>query len=250
MVKVKLMGELGEKFGTDWVSADNNMRDILKLIEAQCDGFAEYIADLVQKDNVGLEIVHGDSLLIETEDDIADMFLPVIKDTVYITPVPAGAGFGDVFKIILGIALMIFAPQIATFLANATGIGITTVTTAGGAITYGVTAAWLTYAVAAMGGLLALKGLTDYLTPQTPGNSPESYLFGNSQENVKMGSPVPLLYGELIVPGVTINYGLKDTKVNGRVGGYYYGGTTGGGATGGGGGEGQEGGEGEKGGEG
>lgn len=233
MVKVKLMGELGEKFGTDWVSADNNMRDILKLIEAQCDGFAEYIADLVQKDNVGLEIVHGDSLLIETEDDIADMFLPVIKDTVYITPVPAGAGFGDVFKIIIGVALMIFAPQIATFLANATQIGVVTVTGVAGS--YGVAAAWLTYAVAAMGGLLALKGLTDYLTPQTPGNSPESYLFGNSQENVKMGSPVPLLYGELIVPGVTINYALKDVKV-GRVGGYSYGGTSGGGATGGGGG--------------
>ena len=32
------MGDLGEKFGTDWVSADNNMRDILKLIDAQCDG--------------------------------------------------------------------------------------------------------------------------------------------------------------------------------------------------------------------
>ena len=43
MIQVKLMGEMGEKFGTDWVSADNNLRDIFKLIEAQTDGFAEYI---------------------------------------------------------------------------------------------------------------------------------------------------------------------------------------------------------------
>lgn len=229
MVKVKLMGELGEKFGTEWVSADDNMRDILKLIEAQCDGFAEYLKSLLEQDNVGLEIIHGDKLLIETEDDVADMFLPVIKDTVYITPVPCGAGLGDIFKVIIGIALIIFAPQIFGFLTSTSGytwaLAIETGAGLGGIL-----------AIAAIGGMLALKGLTDYLTPQTPGNSPESYLFGNSQENVKMGSPVPLLYGELIVPGVTINYGLKDTKVNGTVGGYYYGGTTGGGATGGGGG--------------
>ena len=65
MVKVKLLGEMGEKFGTDWVSADNNMRDIFKLIEAQTEGFADYIKDLMEKDNVGLEIIHGDKLLIQ-----------------------------------------------------------------------------------------------------------------------------------------------------------------------------------------
>jgi len=73
MIQVKLMGEMGEKFGTDWVSADNNMRDILKLIEAQTEGFADYIRDLVEKDNVGIEILHGKDLLIETEDDIAKL---------------------------------------------------------------------------------------------------------------------------------------------------------------------------------
>lgn len=214
MIQVKLMGEMGEKFGTDWVSADNNLRDIFKLIEAQTDGFAEYIGNLVEKDNVGLEVVHGKDLLIKTEDDIADFFLPVINDTIYITPVPAGSGFGDVFKIIIGITLMIFAPQIAAAIAAYVPFGLTTIgaSIGGGAQ---VAATWLVYSIAAIGGLLALKGLTDYLTPQTPGESPDSYLFGNSQENVKMGSPVPLLYGELIVPGVTINYSMRDQKTTG-----------------------------------
>lgn len=214
MIQVKLMGEMGEKFGTDWVSADNNLRDIFKLIEAQTDGFAEYIGNLVEKDNVGLEVIHGKDLLIETEDDIADFFLPVINDTIYITPVPAGSGLGDVFKIVIGITLMIFAPQIAAAIAAYVPFGLTTIgaSIGGGA---GVAATWLVYSIAAIGGLLALKGLTDYLTPQTPGESPESYLFGNAQENVKMGSPVPLLYGELIVPGVTINYSMRDQKTTG-----------------------------------
>ena len=206
MIQVKLMGEMGEKFGTDWVSADNNMRDILKLIEAQTEGFADYIRDLVEKDNVGIEILHGKDLLIETEDDIGDMFLPVIKDTVYITPVPAGSGFGDIAKIVLGIVIAIFAPALIATLGAALGC-------------YAATAGLGAFLIAnaaliagAIGGLLALKGLTDYLTPQTPGESPDSYLFGNAQENVKMGSPVPLLYGELIVPGVTINYSIRDQK--------------------------------------
>lgn len=209
MTHVKLMGELGEKFGTDWVSADNNMRDILKLIEAQCEGFADEMMYMLEKDNIGLEIVHGKDLLVETDDDIADMFLPVIKDTVYITPVPAGSGFGDVFKIVLGIVIAIFAPALIATLGAALGC-------------YAATAGLGAFLIAnaaliagAIGGLLALKGLTDYLTPQTPGESPDSYLFGNAQENVKMGSPVPLLYGELIVPGVTINYSIRDQKTTG-----------------------------------
>ena len=209
MTHVKLMGQLGEKFGTDWVSADNNMRDILKLIEAQCKGFADEMMYMLEKDNIGLEIVHGKDLLVETDDDIGDMFLPVIEDTVYITPVPAGSGFGDIAKIVLGIVIAIFAPALIATLGAALGC-------------YAATAGLGAFLIAnaaliagAIGGLLALKGLTDYLTPQTPGESPDSYLFGNAQENVKMGSPVPLLYGELIVPGVTINYSMRDQKTTG-----------------------------------
>jgi len=209
MTHVKLMGQLGEKFGTDWVSADNNMRDILKLIEAQCEGFADEMMYMLEKDNIGLEIVHGKDLLVETDDDIGDMFLPVIEDTVYITPVPAGSGFGDIAKIVLGIVIAIFAPALIATLGAALGC-------------YAATAGLGAFLIAnaaliagAIGGLLALKGLTDYLTPQTPGESPDSYLFGNAQENVKMGSPVPLLYGELIVPGVTINYSMRDQKTTG-----------------------------------
>ena len=127
----------------------------------------------------------------------------------YITPVPAGSGFGDIAKIVLGVVIAIFAPALIATLGAALGC-------------YAATAGLGAFLIAnaaliagAIGGLLALKGLTDYLTPQTPGESPDSYLFGNAQENVKMGSPVPLLYGELIVPGVTINYSMRDQKTTG-----------------------------------
>lgn len=49
MIQVKLMGELGEKFGTDWESHDNNLRDIFKMIGCQTEGFHEYIAENLEK---------------------------------------------------------------------------------------------------------------------------------------------------------------------------------------------------------
>lgn len=210
MIQVKLMGELGEKFGTDWESHDNNLRDILAMINCQADGFAEYLAENFHKD-IGLEVVHGDQLLIETEDDMPNYSLPMIKNTIYLTPVPAGAGFGKVFKIIVGVFLIVtglyWLPEALMAMNTAAGL-------MGGGVVFSETfIAIASYAVAAMGGLLALRGLVELMTPQTPGNSPESYLFGNSQENIKMGHPVPLLYGELIVPGVPINFGYVDQKL-------------------------------------
>ena len=44
MTHVKLMGELGEKFGAEWTSADSSMRDVLKLINCQVEGFKEYFS--------------------------------------------------------------------------------------------------------------------------------------------------------------------------------------------------------------
>ena len=212
MIQVKLMGELGEKFGTDWESHDNNLRDIFAMIGCQADGFYEYLKDLFDND-IGLEVVHGDQLVFKDEEDLPKYSLPLLKDTVYLTPVPVGAG-SNVLKILVGITLLIFAPYIAGYLAT---------TSAGIALGVGSSAAalsMLTYGIMALGGLLALNGLTNLMTPDTPKNSPESYLFGNSQENIKMGHPVPLLYGELIVPGVPINFGYADQKLTSVPSGY------------------------------
>ena len=46
MTHVKLMGEIGEKFGTDWNMNVSNFRDVFRLIECQTEGFREYLVDL------------------------------------------------------------------------------------------------------------------------------------------------------------------------------------------------------------
>ena len=45
MTQVKLLGELGEKYGTDWSCGHNSVRDILKLIDCQVEGFRDYLAE-------------------------------------------------------------------------------------------------------------------------------------------------------------------------------------------------------------
>ena len=47
--------------------------------------------------------------------------------------------------------------------------------------------------------------------PATDKDGPESYLFNGSQQNVSEGDPIPLLYGELRVPGRPINFELRNT---------------------------------------
>ena len=49
MTHVKLMGELGEKFGSEWQMNVKNFRDIFKLIECQTEGFKQYILDSAEK---------------------------------------------------------------------------------------------------------------------------------------------------------------------------------------------------------
>jgi predicted phage tail protein len=229
MIQVKLLGELGELFGTDWNCADNSMRDVFKLIECQTEGFSKKLEEYFEN-NIGLEIVHGKDLLMKTEDDIHNMVLPLLKDTVFITPTPAGSGKATdaVLMIAAGIALYFTAGAIAGALTGSggavggagagAGIGInaggeavrqTVVRSAGLGKNYFKVKA----AIQAIGGLVAYAGITKYMAPDVD-NSPDSYLFGNSEENVKQGSPVPLCYGEVIVPGVPINVAFVPYKMN------------------------------------
>jgi len=228
MIQVKLLGELGELFGTDWNCADNSMRDVFKLIECQTEGFSKKLEEYFEN-NIGLEIVHGKDLLMKTEDDIHNMVLPLLKDTVFITPTPAGSGKATdaVLMIAAGIALYFTAGAIAgAFTGSAAAGG----TAGGGGIS--ISGAGLPLqesvvktagmgknyfrvktAIQAIGGLVAYAGITKYMAPDVD-NSPDSYLFGNSEENVKQGSPVPLCYGEVIVPGVPINVAFVPYKMN------------------------------------
>ena len=85
MTHVKLMGEMGEKFGSEWECVDTNVRDIMKCINIQTEGLQEYLLDCHMK-NIEFSIQSGDTLI----EEFPELYLNVARDELIITPIPAG----------------------------------------------------------------------------------------------------------------------------------------------------------------
>jgi predicted phage tail protein len=226
MTHVKLMGEMGEKFGSEWECVDTNMRDILKCINVQTEGLQEYLLDCHLK-NIEFSVQSGDNLI----EEFPELYLNVARDEVIITPVPAGSGKG-LGKLITGLLLlaaMIFMPGTAgLFMSNTAG---TTLMTSSGTLMAassasiaqvmggtlmaasgtGAVAASLSYAgmaVMMLGTNLALMGLAEMSAPDPDKTTNDpSYLFNGAQNHIEQGQPVPLLYGELTIGGAPIYQG-------------------------------------------
>ena len=219
MTHVKLMGELGEKFGSEWQMNVKNFRDIFKLIECQTEGFKQYILDSAEK-GIDFTVLNGEDLV----EDGLDLMLAPVKDTVVITPVATGAGESDIIKVIVGAVLFFFGPK---FIPSIPGTTETTTVNATGAAeaqatyqTLNTAGQLATIGVQALGVGLAMSGVTGYLTPDSPSEAGDSYLFDGPQNNVKQGVPVPLCYGQLIVGGAVINFGFVEDRLGYEVSGY------------------------------
>jgi predicted phage tail protein len=238
MTQVRLLGELGEKFGTEWTSQHSSVREILKLIDCQVDGFKEYLGECHEK-NVQFSIQNGDDFIEEFE----ELGLQgIVKDTLIITPVPAGSGkgLGKLIAAALLIAAFIFMPGSAGMFANvgAQGTVMTSSGTmmaasqasiaqlvggtylAGGAGATAVAGAtvglnFAGMAVAMLGVNLAFMGLAEMSAPDAGGmESDPAFLFNSANSNVEQGQPVPVLYGRLKIGGTPISQGFQSGDLN------------------------------------
>ena len=192
---VYLQGELGERFGSKFVVNTNNYADIFKCINANRPDFLPYVRKCHQEDI---------NFMVETEDgsiDQTDLIVPICKGDITISLVPAGSKSG-IGKLLAAIAII----AVIYFTGGFAGLG-------GGAATTAGNAGW---AVAAGGGLstagtmaamlsinLALAGIQQLMLPDpaVDKDAPTNYLFTGGASNAVEGDPIPILYGELRVPG-------------------------------------------------
>ena len=213
------MGEMGEKFGSEWECVDTNMRDILKCINVQTEGLQEYLVDCHNK-NIEFSIQSGDTLI----EEFPELYLNVARDEVIITPVPAGSGKG-LGKLITGLLLlaaMFFMPGVGAYLTTGgtvagSGAGTMAFASSSGAILGTSTQAALASgatlniagsAVMMLGTNLALMGLAEMSAPDPDRTTDDpSYLFNGAENHIEQGQPVPLLYGELTIGGAPIYQG-------------------------------------------
>ena len=177
-VKVKLLGELGRKFGRSYEFMALSPKEVLSALSNQLDGFRDYLRG-AHENGVFFKLVTADPEGI----DYNECMMPC--DTLVIAPVITGAGGSgmSIGKILLGAVLigLAFVPGIGTVAATGAFSSIGT-------------------ALFGIGGTLLFGGIAELLTPtpKQPKETEQSFLFDRAVDLTSKGLPIPLLYGEFL----------------------------------------------------
>ena len=186
-VKVKLLGELGRKFGRSYEFMALSPKEVLSALSNQLDGFRDYLRG-AHENGVFFKLVTADPEGI----DYNECMMPC--DTLVIAPVITGAGGSgmSIGKILLGAVLigLAFVPGIGTAVLTAAQVaaGTTAGFTAIGSVMFGI------------GSTLLFGGIAELLTPtpKQPKETEQSFLFDRAVDLTSQGFPIPLLYGRFL----------------------------------------------------
>jgi len=178
MVEVKLLGELGRRFGRKHRFMAHSARDIFSALSNQLEGFKEYFRD-----------AHEKGIAFRLVDDDADgmSYENVVMGCRRLIVAPIISGSGAVGRILLGVALiaLAFVPFGGAFAGFAAG-------------KFALGSGFLF----SIGTSLALTGVAQLLTP-TPDavketDRKDSFLFDRATDLTVQGQPVPLLIGKYL----------------------------------------------------
>jgi predicted phage tail protein len=188
LIKVKLLGELGRKFGRSYEFMAFSPKEIISALSNQLEGFKEYLAG-AHENGIFFKLVSR-----EPEGMSYDECMMPCEHLV-IAPIVTGAGGSgmSIGKILLGAVLigLAFIPGIGTVAAGgglaAKGLAVGSMTSIGTAL-FG------------LGGALLFGGIAELLTPtpKQPKETEQSFLFDRAAELTTQGLPIPLLYGEFL----------------------------------------------------
>lgn len=185
-VEVKLLGELGRRFGRSYRFMALNAREVISALAKQIDGFQEYL-NRAHENGVGFKLVTKDPEGL----DYDGVFLSC--DRLVMAPIITGAG-SNIGNILVGAALI--ALSFVSFGAGAfAGVGV--------AGAFGSTALF------SLGASLFLTGIAGLLSPpvETPSSDTkkkESFMFDRAAELTTQGYPVPLIYGRYLIDAALI----------------------------------------------
>jgi predicted phage tail protein len=178
LVQVKLLGELGRRFGRSYSFVASSPREIISALSHQIEGFKDYLRS-AHENGIGFRLVDGDAEGMDYEEVMMSCNQLIIA--------PVVTGGGALGRILLGIALIglafvSFGGAFAGFAAGKFALG------SGILFNIGIG--------------LTLTGIASLLTP--PVEQPReterksSFLFDRATELTTQGQPVPLLYGKFL----------------------------------------------------
>ncbi len=208
--KIRLEGELGEKFGEIWYLNVSTPAEAIRAIDTQRKGFRQHFLD-THNVGVGYDIIIGDQGIKQAE-EIG--FPAPIRDDFTFIPIPAGSKQERSGGFYFAVGLALFAASGGfSGLATLGGIGFE----AGVATAYG--GAGGSYFFAMAGAALMAGGVSLMLAPsitEDDTNEEQSYLFDGPVNTAKQGVPVPVLYGRMIVGGATVSASVSSDVQEGR----------------------------------
>ena len=181
LVEVKLIGELGRRFGRSYSFVASSPREVISALSNQIAGFKDYLCDAHEK-GIGFRLVDGDAEGMSYEEAMMGC------KQLIIAPIITGGG-GAFGKILLGVALIALAFIPGVGFAAATAAAAAKFTVLGGILF-------------SLGTSMVLTGIASLLTP--PVEQPreterkDSFLFDRATELTTQGQPVPLLYGKFL----------------------------------------------------
>ena len=196
--KVYLEGSLAKKFGSEFTIYAESVADVWRCLNSNFPELNKFLIDCHEKD-IGFICKVGKNPLEKEE----DLLLKLEEGDVFISPQPAGSksAFAKILAAIVIIAAIYFFPVFGTAAGSFAGLTASTA----GLMVMGVAVN------------LALTGIQQLMAPDPsmdiPENTPESsYLFRGSEQTVLEGDPVPVVYGELRVPGRPIGFELRNKE--------------------------------------
>ena len=194
--KLKLYGELAEFVGH-------------KEFEIQVDSLAKAVSFLVNNFPQVEKFMNPQYYQVKVGNYVVDqdeIHHPIGQEDIHIVPVISGAGRGF-GKVLLGAALIAGA----FFLPGSLGV-------TGFNLTTGLSGGFLGQTMVYLGASLAIMGVSEMLfpVPKPPEFKSEqdpqlSYNFSGTQNTSRAGTPVPIVYGEIITGSVVIS-GAIDTQ--------------------------------------
>ena len=180
MQKVILVGELAQ-FGSEWDVKCAHLADIFKLISCQTPGFRKFLIDS-EEAGLDIEIIKGGDLIV----DPRELLISLRSEDIVMTLCPAGEKSKGL-RILTAVVLFTMGYyDVGGFGSIFTGMAVN----------------------------MTLSVVSEMMAPGPESGNPANTIDGeevgdklfNGPVNVsKNGTPMPLLYGELIVGGATIS---------------------------------------------
>ena len=182
MVEVKLLGELGKRFGRKHKFMANSPRDIFSALSHQIEGFKDYFCNAHEK-GIGFKLIDGNPDGMSYED--------VLMGCKRLIVAPVVSGGGAVGRILIGVALVALA-----FVSFGTSAAFAGIASAGAKAAVGSSLLF------SLGTSLVLTGIAQLLTPtpdaQKETDRKDSFLFDRTSDLTVQGQPVPILYGKFL----------------------------------------------------